>query len=99
MLVECEYKQMGLCVYDSHLVQDNRTIVVQTYESFDLRLKESLRLGSEQFFFNIFSSNIFRKKKKKICFPPEIVAWMLILFENSFGIKNYFTKYLKESCC
>ena len=29
---------------------------------------------------------------------PEIVVWILDTSDNNFGIKNHFTKYLKESC-
>ena len=30
--------------------------------------------------------------------PLEIVVWIDDIFENNIGIKNDFTKYLKESC-
>ena len=28
----------------------------------------------------------------------EIIVWIYDIFDNNFGIQNYFTKYLKEGC-
>ena len=30
--------------------------------------------------------------------PQEIVVWIFDTFDNNFGIKDDFIKYLKESC-
>ena len=31
--------------------------------------------------------------------PLEIDVWIFEILDNNLGIKNDFTKYLKESCC
>ena len=68
--------------------------------SVGLRMSETK--GNDVFLFNIalflFSCTMLSHIVASIRVPLEIVVWIFDTFDYNFGIKNYFTKYLKESC-